>query len=239
MRGDPQDLDLDLSLASRLLDQVNRVGTLTITGGEPSLVPHIISGIFDLAAERNIEIGQFYIATNAKKVTREFIDVLFQAYLYCDSIEDDETICLEISSDIQHQESADGMDTPIPEENIKKLLAFQFAGKRNEGRNYQTDMSTLWEGRAQQFYSRYRDASISKVYYEITKGEKLEIDVNDTIYLNCLGDIVPDGDLSYKTQSDSDIIICNVKRKGFSLWNSILRFNKRCEDGDIYNIRVA
>jgi len=199
-------------------------------------VPHIISQIFDIAAEKDVDIGQFYIATNGKVVTRDFLDVLFKAYIYCDGIYDDETICLEISSDIQHQESADSISNEgIPEENIKKLLAFKFAGKRDEGTNYATHKGTIWGGRSKDFYSfNGREEKVSKIH--VTLGQ--DFMVEDTLMLNCKGNLIPDCDLSYKSQDIEEVIICNVRRKGFSLQNSIKRFNRRCA-GDIYDIKVA
>lgn len=228
LRGDPISLDINLNYVSRLFQKINRIYCLTLTGGEPSLVPHIISDIFNLAAQNNISISNFYIATNGVKISNDFITALMDAYMYCDEIED-ETICLEISSDIQHQEAIGY--TP----DIKKLMALRFTNKRNENHNYANNPGTIWEGRAAQFYSYTgREPSISKVYYEDDNDELMI----EQLYLNCLGNILPNCDLSYKSQNNPEIIICNVKRK-FNLLNAVKRYNKRIENGDIMNIKVA
>jgi len=230
MRGDPVSLDMNLDYVSRLFDKINRIYTLTLTGGEPSLVPHIISGIFDLASQKNVSISHFYMVTNAKDISNDFINALLDAYMYCEG-EEEELFCLDISLDIQHQDAIGY----IPEENIKKLMALRFTHKRNENHDYSSSLGTIWEGRAAQFYSYTgRLPQISKVYYEEEYGELMI----ESLYLNCLGNILPDCDLSYKSQDNPEIIICNVKRK-FSLLNSIKRYNKRIKDGKIENIKVA
>lgn len=230
LRGDSINLDIDMGYVSRLFDKVDRIYCLSLTGGEPSLVPHIISEIFSLAAQKGVSIGTFYIVTNAKDISDEFIRVLLDAYMYCDG-DGDTGNCVDISCDIQHQ---DAMGY-IPEENIRRLMALRFVSKRNEDHDYNGSPGTIWEGRAVKSSYTGRLPEVRKVYYELEYGELMI----EQLYLNCLGNILSDCDLSYEHQDNNpDIVICNVMRK-FSLLNSIKRHNRRLEHIDLIDINVA
>lgn len=205
LRGETQNIDMDISLIDKLFDQIESISTITFSGGEPSLVPHIISAIISLAKEKQIPISNFYIATNAVKITDEFIIALLNAWLYCD---DNEISSVDISSDIQHI-------TPSIED--EKLMAFKFVKKRDENHDFSIQ-GAIAEGRA--------------LYYpHATRIDPKPIEIYDnqieTLYLNCLGNLLSECDLSYESQNNKDIIIGNVMRKNFSLSNSIKRYNNK------------
>lgn len=236
MRGDPQNLDLKLSLVARLFTQIDSIDTLTFTGGEPSLAPAKITGIIDLARQNSIPINRFYIVTNAEKVSRKFMDAVYYAYNYCeDDDEMNEIKCVAISSDKQHEWSS--CEVRRRERNIERLLELPFAHERDAKRDYENNPSTIWTGRAKDYYGYTgREPKVSPVSMEKWDDE---IQIQDIIYLNCLGNVLPECDLSFEDMDNEEIILCNVNRKNFSLLNSIKRFNKRCANGDIYNIKVA
>ena len=112
LRGDPENVDIDLAHVDAFFEQVNSIGTLTITGGEPSLRPDLIMGIVEAASANGVEIGSFYIVTNAKKVTQEFTHAVMKLYWYCS---DNEVSQLSISNDAYH----DNLDR----DNVKMLRA--------------------------------------------------------------------------------------------------------------------
>ncbi len=233
MRGDAQNLDMDTKYVSRLFEQVTSINQVVFTGGEPSLVPHIISDIFDIADNMGTDIESFYIATNAVQISTEFLDVLLKAYLHCSALDyiDSETRLVDISSDMQHAEASD-IRYDERQENIKKLMAFRFVSKRNENTDYRED-GAIQEGRAAELigWGRYsREPSVGRV--------RIEDDRISSLYLNSLGNVLEDGNLSFDSQDDSDIIICNVGRKNYSLLNSIKRYNKRIDDDEINSIKV-
>jgi MoaA/NifB/PqqE/SkfB family radical SAM enzyme len=47
LRGTAQRIDMNLEYVKKLFSQVKFLGSLTLTGGEPSLVPNIIDEIID------------------------------------------------------------------------------------------------------------------------------------------------------------------------------------------------
>jgi len=231
LRGEPQNLDLDVSLVARLFEQVDAVGCLILTGGEPSLVPHIISQIFDIAEEKGTDIQSFYIATNAVQVSNEFLEVLFKAYMKI-NYDYDGMPLVEVSSDVQHDECCP--DPDLRKRNINKLMAFRFVGKRDEGINYEKDGGNIHTGRAEEMYSfgrRSRQTTVNSI--SISDDE-----IESNLHLNCKGNILPSCNLSYETQDEEEIVICNVKRK-FSLINSIKRYNRKIERNEIMCIGIA
>jgi len=216
LRGEQQNIDLDTSYVSKLFDQVNYLRTITFTGGEPSLVPHIISKIIDIAKEKNVVIGRFYIVTNAKIVTTEFMEVLLKCFLYCTEI-DDEIKCLSISNDIHHGALED------IQENVRKLLAFRFAEKRHEEDyyNYYDENTMINEGNASLNYGG-RPIEPNEVFIQ-------DDYIEDQIYLNCKGNLIPCCDFSYETQNESNVIIGNVNEPCFNLQQAIETYNEQYE----------
>lgn len=207
LRGDAQNMDMDISLVDKLFNQIESISTIVFTGGEPSLVPHIISNIISLAKEKQIPISNFYIATNAVSITNEFIIAVLDAWLYCD---DNEISSVDISSDIQHQEAASIED--------EKLMAFKFVKKRNENHDYSKG-GVIREGRGI-YFPHARAINLKPI-------EFYDDDIDSNLYLNCLGNLLPECDLSYESQNNKEIIIGNVMRKNFSLLNSIKRYNNK------------
>ena len=157
--------------------------------------------------------------------------VLLKGYIHCAEDYDEDMSCVAISSDIQHQEASDEMYRQR-QENIKKLMAFRFTSKRDKDRNY-SQGNVLHEGRASETYTFKKDSretNVSSVSLEDYDT------VDSSIHLNCLGNLLPSGDLSYTTQENPEIILCDVKH---SLFRGIQRYNKRIRNQEINEILVA
>jgi hypothetical protein len=191
LRGDAQNLDMDLSHVEELFRKTDRIHTLSLSGGEPSLVPDKIIGIISLAEKYKIVIDNFYIATNAKVVSDNFIMAVIRLYLFCG---DNEISALQYSSDQYHEE-------PLWDENIRKLEALSFTSDKGEIN------SLLDMGNASYNCSCDREVNI---YAPIISDEfEDELFVSEgEIYLNCKGDISPSCDLSYEIQDE--LKICSV-----------------------------
>lgn len=214
LRGKAQCIDLNTDYVSKLFDQVDCVSTIVFTGGEPSLVPQIISKVIDIAKEKDVDIGSFFIVTNAVKTSDKFLKALLKCFLYCTDIEEN-PICLEISNDEHHD-----YERHNPE-NTRKLLAFRFARKKNKNDcyNYAKAETIKSEGSAELNYGG-SEVPISEISID-------ENTIEETIYLNCLGNLLPSCDLSYEHQDDTDIIIGNVNDFNFNLGTAIKTYNER------------
>ena len=76
LRGEPENIDIQKEYIDSFMSKVDYISNLTITGGEPSLKPKLIEYIIKSAKKHRTSINSFYIATNAKKITHEFVKSL-------------------------------------------------------------------------------------------------------------------------------------------------------------------
>lgn len=183
LRGDSQHIDIANKYITEIMTKVNNIKYLTITGGEPSLVPDKLQYIFQTAKEQKVSIGYFYIATNAVKINKEFIFAILELYSYCKK---KYLCCVDISKDIYHLFAISSLNKRGKwEENKTLLKALYICEDRDD-----TD-SIIQEGRG-------INISSNRVYHlhEINIDKK----ENVGIYLNCKGVFVSDSGLSYNTQ---------------------------------------
>jgi hypothetical protein len=215
LRGDAQALDLDIQHVQRLFDKISYIDSITFTGGEPSLVPHIIEAVFEEAQKREIKFGNFYIATNAKEVSNEFLLVLLKLWTYCDS---NELSSVAVSNDGHHDY----------DEGFKRLSALRFVSKKQEedDERYSYD-SLIPAGRAAWNYPCTRKLYMSP--YEVEDGS---ISGDADLYLNCQGNLIGNCNLSYEQQDDARTIVCNVETT--DLGAACLAYNERVEEAQAF-----
>jgi len=186
LRGDAQNIDIDEKHIGILFSKLDYINLLTISGGEPSLVPKKINKIVSLAKKHNVGIGNFYIATNAKEKNSTFILAIINLYAYCS---DNEISQVNWSNDGFHENG---------EDQIELLSVLKFASAKYENYAFSYAM-VLKQGRS-------KNGSEVKPYFlqvdddSVTEGE---------VYLNCIGEIISGCDWSYKNQAKHKI--CNVE----------------------------
>lgn len=203
LRGNTQNIDIDLNYVESLFKKLNYISSLTLSGGEPSLVPNDINHIIEIAKKYQVEIGNFYIATNGKKVSNEFLLALINLWTYCS---DNEISQINVSNDEYHE---------MYENEANKLRVFSFTSNKFEKDyyRYQNGM-VIADGRALEFGSRF------------IKPDLFIIDDNmiqdGNVYLNCKGNIIAGCDFSYKSQNKKENIICKVEDFGLDKFNNFL-----------------
>ena len=84
-----------------LLSQVGYINSLVFTGGEPTLNVPIMEYFLEQCEKRGINIGFFYIATNGKKITKQFIMFCLSLYKYCS---DKENCSVQVSNDMNEKD---------------------------------------------------------------------------------------------------------------------------------------
>ena len=189
LRGDAEDMSMSIDYVDSLFQKMRYASSLTLTGGEPSLGPHIIRMIIESAKRYDVDIGNFYIATNGKVVSDTFLNVVIELFVYCD---DNEISSLELSNDEYHGE--------VTKKNLSRLRAFGFFRNKydpkygwpdpiNEGRG------VLWGN------DRFPNNHIEVDHIQISDGE---------VYLNCEGNLIAGCDWSYDSQREPANIICHV-----------------------------
>lgn len=188
LRGPAQKMDMDHSTQREFLGKVQYISTITFTGGEPSLYPKAINDFVDICQELTIDVGRFYIATNAKQASDEFMLAVLRLHLFCS---DNECSSLDISNDKFHQNDP---------EVVRKLQTFTFTHlKYNETYKAQTFVN---EGYYAENYGDGLEVEQEGIILEdetVTEGN---------ILLTCDGYLVAGCNWSFENQKDHRI--CHV-----------------------------
>lgn len=102
LRGCAQRLDMSREVITSALRSVDRIGCLTITGGEPSLKPEIIEDIIQTLVWHKTEIYSFYVVTNAVSTRNRirFLEALDRLIQFCD---EPDACSLQYSGDQYHR----------------------------------------------------------------------------------------------------------------------------------------
>lgn len=186
LRGEAQKKDIDLFIIDQALMQIDNIYSLTFTGGEPSMNVPAINHTLEKCRELSIGIGSFYIATNGKNISEEFVLTCLRLYSYS---EEKDMCQVSYSNDQYH---TGGKDTEL-------LSGLSFFHNRYEKGRID---SLIFEGRAVSLNSPGRmNIENSEIN---TKEDFREIQ----IYLNCRGEIINGCDWSYKNQKKHKL--CNV-----------------------------
>lgn len=193
LRGGVQRIDIDPNNLENFFKQVEYVSSVTFTGGEPGLVPHILMDILAVVKKHKVDIGSFYVVTNGTIETDAFILALVNWYMYCS---DNELTHVDVSMDIFHQEARYEINKDFDPQ-YSKLKALGFFGMR--GQDIKSNRSSLLaEGRAK---NKNMFPNATKVTKDRTYIVKEDSSVEGMIYVNALGEIIIAGcDFSYSTQ---------------------------------------
>jgi len=116
LRGSAQNKDLDLIKFRHFLKKVHHIGSLTLTGGEPTLNVQGMKLILEALKKENVTVDNFYIVTNGLKIEAEFLHTVLDYYAYC--LGDPAMNGIALSRDKYHE--------AIPYGNKHLLEAFSF-----------------------------------------------------------------------------------------------------------------
>ena len=186
LRGDAENLNMPLRYVESLFKKTSRIHSICFTGGEPSLAVQTLLNILMLAKVYEVEIGNFYIATNAIKVTDSFLMACIKWYLYCD---DNEISQVQWSNDLYHS---------IPLESVKKLKTLSFASAKYSKETL--DYEVIAEGKAKDMSERKTSVDAFELEVEDDSVRVME----GNVYLNCKGHLVSGCDWSFKSQERVD-----------------------------------
>ena len=85
LRGKMENVTTNLNYIKKVLNQVSRIGCITFTGGEPTMYAKEIAEIIDYIIENNIEIYDFYVASNGEKYSGMLTEVLIGVWKFAGS----------------------------------------------------------------------------------------------------------------------------------------------------------
>lgn len=174
MRGEPQDINISYKSLKKIGNQVKQIGEVVISGGEPSLNIKGINLLLSIFKEKQIKIHRAFIKTNAIITDQLFINTMLLFDSFCsDGLE------LWISNTIWHKNKRDVHKT---QQFIKQL---DFAKIE--------EVSTIDNER---FYAQgsalYYPSNL--IHFKPVKDHK------KLFYINCNGEVLKCGELSYKEQ---------------------------------------
>lgn len=214
LRGDAQDVEINTDYVDKLLENIRQIDSLTITGGEPFLYPDAVHRILTRIMDMNIPIGSFFIATNGTVLSMQIINDLMLLYAKCS----DADMCeLKISNDQFHRMYIDESDTLISD--ILEELVFT---QKEPGYDIEDDY-LIAEGRAA--LNTCAERKPEDRINSITVSEN-ETFINGMIYLNALGEILINCDLSYEDQKQRNF--GSIANESFD--NIVLRIQKSIND---------
>ena len=199
MRGEAENCDITPEIIDAALEGVTNIDSIVFTGGEPTLNIPAIEYTLQAVKARGIYVGSFYIVTNGKVITEEFLNACIRWYAYCYSC--DSECCKElsgvaISKDVFHED--------IPEENEGLLRALSFF----DGESKKTDWSKAYlynKGRAKNLtsFKKRPDGWTDSIDVERTDDGYVVSEGALTITAN--GEVMPFCDYSFEEVKDVSI----------------------------------
>lgn len=194
LRGCSRNVDLKKSYVDSLLDQVDTIGSVVFTGGEPTLNLPIIEYVFDEIRRRDIPLGFFWLATNGVEKSLELATLLLKNIDLCT---EQELMGVAISMDVYHDVDTRG--------NLLRFLSFYDYSKEWSENSYDRPLIAMGYAEENQLggrdYHPKENISIIDVYNDIIQVEE--------IYLRANGEIVADCDISYDLADE--MAICRVE----------------------------
>ena len=186
LRGEPQNLDMTTEIMDRTLDQVDQIGWLLFSGGEPSLNSKMIRYAVDQVIRKQKNLESFYIVTNGKRYSPVMVNSLIDLYGYILGNGGENDMCgLALSKDEFH-----GSIRPENENRLRALTFF------TEDKIHSfSDGGIIDEGRAESLDQGKRPYSREMLDIVSLDSESLEID--NTLYISAKGDVLIGCDFSY------------------------------------------
>ena len=196
MRGNPQRLCMSNQVLWNTLRLVDSIGTLTITGGEPSLAPEVFEQLNQQLMWGKVQVGYFYIVTNGMPHNRyrRFLNAVERLYGWC---EEQASCVLTVSRDQYHDEFD-------PHKHLDKFYM------RDEGH-------VMWGEFPPYFYPEERNRKMWRILnegraietqcgteYEIEKQKPWELHpdgdyvIEPMVYVSANGNVTSDCNMSFE-----------------------------------------
>lgn len=197
LRGDAQQSDIKTEVIDAALKNVSSIDSLVFTGGEPTLNVPAIRYTLDKCKELDVRVFGFYLVTNGKEVTREFLEVMLDWYVYvvqCGG--ETEFSGLALSRDMYHEK------IPFENEVLLRGLSFFREDKFQKGSRW-----LLSEGRGAALNEALNSVSPECARISCTEDEDEKIvSIEDSpIYVTVAGDVILGCDWSYGNQAQHQL----------------------------------
>lgn len=190
LRGNAQNMNITRNIIEDALRDVEWIGALTLTGGEPSLNVLGMLNVLDVCKQNNIQVGSI------KDISDDFLVAMVKWYAYCAECSNFEReMCgLALSEDMFHDD--------ISDESVAKLQAFSFFREEDKKTDWGV-VSLINEGRAVElgdFERREIDYDFDfpvDVYHNDDGEDEIIVNNDSIVYLSANGDIKTNCDIAY------------------------------------------
>lgn len=213
LRGDAEEADMQKETLLSIFSGLAEIGTLTFTGGEPTLAVERVEDALAFAKAENIQVRQVYVVTNGKLVTDRFLRAMTDWNAYCleralpfsGEIRGDQlSWCTKLTKmedllGAYVAPSADRFHEPIPVGNLAKLCSLPHLVMDKMAAEEKDD-GLLAQGRA-------ADCGMGRILREWEwdeRAKRLSIEDNlvDERYISVTGDVLKRCNYSYESQKD-------------------------------------
>lgn len=190
LRGCAENININKRIIRSALDAFEDIQTLTLTGGEPSLVPELIKYTVDYIIANDISLGCIYIVTNGKQYSRSMVNTMRRAYAYA---YEKDLCALCVSVDAFH----DGTH----KENYYRYADELFFRRDKEQPNLERYL--INEGNAYENGIGRRNLNVPvSIEKDATYRWGSTLCISEgLIYINALGGVLLDCDVSYRNQN--------------------------------------
>lgn len=189
LRGKQENKTICLESVYHLLSQLDNIGYITFTGGEPTLYGKEISAIVNFIIENKVPVNSFYVASNGEIYNEELMLALVRLYAHCQDYGDNEATAYDVSNDQFHKPKKDVLN---------KLRAFAFFQQRSEIK----PEYIINEGNATENGIGHRNLNHMQNFEVSEDDYDVEIEM---LYLNAEGYLLPVCDYSYETQRELSV----------------------------------
>ena len=194
LRGKAENMDMPKAIVEKALSSAESVASITFSGGEPTLNVPVIKYTLDYCKSHNIPVYGFYVVTNGKVVSNDFLHAAVDWFLYCiecNGYFDEEifyTCGVALSQDIFHEE--------IDESNLNKLRVLSFFHEDDKKIDWDK-ISLINEGKAQILSDNaFKKRALSGYEFDAEAVEN-NIQINSQIYVSANGDVRTCCDTAY------------------------------------------
>ena len=197
LRGEDECVDMSFNYLAKLASVTACIDQVCFTGGEPSLAVMQMRFFRELCQKKGINVYSFYVVTNGKQVSQEFLMEMLSWYSYCIECGGDPEACgLALSKDQYHE--------PIPERNEQLLRGLSFF-REDKFNDYKYGLLDL--GRARGIVSCPKLEPVRRnLCAEIIDDDS--IGIQSMVTLTVHGDLLTECDYEY--DDTEDITVGNI-----------------------------
>jgi len=204
MRGNPQNKTMCNEHMRAFLGQISYIDSVTFTGGEPTLpsAMRVIESFMEICNDLGINVGNFYIVTNAKVWRNKFPELINRLFNFCT---ENEISGIDISGDKFHE--TNGIEKNDFRYRLEEELLYTYdIDEMVSIRPNIEYQHIITEGRG--YYQGHRKLNIDDIIYSYYNDFHIQEGI---LYLNCNGDVINGCDWSYESQEKrKDVLICKA-----------------------------